>query len=382
MKLLYVTNSRIPTEKAYGLQTMSMCAALADAGIATTLIVPQRKNSITDDAFAYYGMRQSFAILPVRIIDAIGIGRRFGFLVTRFSYAIALLFSPAFRKQADTVVMTRDHIAGLLLCMRGHRVFYDMHGFPEKYRWAWKFALKRMGGVIGTNQWKLDQCKRLFHINDRQLLLARNGFDADLFKTMPTKEQARLQLGLDQDALIVVYTGHLYDWKGAHILAQTAAMLAGAQVLLVGGTEADVKKYREKYGGDNVHFLGQKPHALIPQYLAAADVLVLPNSKHSKEARYSVYSQFDTSPLKLFEYMASSRPIVASSLPSIREILNSQNAVLTEPDDPKKLAQAIQGILSDPGHARAIARQAHSDAQEYTWEARARRIIKFIKEQI
>jgi glycosyltransferase involved in cell wall biosynthesis len=94
-----------------------------------------------------------------------------------------------------------------------------------------------------------------------------------------------------------------------------------------------------------------------------------------KTEHYAYYM----SPLKLFEYMASKRPIVASDLPSIREILNEQNSVLVEPDNPEKLAEGIKRILADNNFAEKISNQAFQDVQQYTWQKRVEQILGFVK---
>ena len=118
---------------------------------------------------------------------------------------------------------------------------------------------------------------------------------------------------------------------------------------------------------------GYRPPSEIPLWLKAADVLVLPNS-----AKKDI-SKFYTSPMKLFEYMASKRPIVASNLPSLREILNKENAILlVEPDNPEALAQGIKQAMEDRNLVQTITQNAYDDVQNYTWEKRAEKILKFI----
>jgi len=87
------------------------------------------------------------------------------------------------------------------------------------------------------------------------------------------------------------------------------------------------------------------------------------------------------SPLKMFEYMASKRPIIASGLPSIREILNENNAVLVRPGDYKDLADGIEKVIINKELSGRLAEQAFKDAQEYSWEKRAERILDFIIKQ-
>lgn len=150
--------------------------------------------------------------------------------------------------------------------------------------------------------------------------------------------------------------------------------------VFVGGTESDILVFREKArGADNILILGHKPPADIPKYLKSADVLVLPNSQFSRNVRFAVYSRYDTSPIKLFEYMASGTPIVASRLSSIQEILNEENAMFVPPDDPQELLRGIQSALLNPALSLARAERALLDSKKYTWDRRAERIAQFIE---
>lgn len=384
MRLIYVTNSRIPTEKAYGLQTVAMCGAFASVGADAVLVIPKRKhNPIIEDLFAYYGMRRNFKTAYMPIIDAIGIGRRFGFWVTRISYALNLLFSPKLRRTPNTVIFTRDLIGAVLLKIRGHRVFYDMHGFPYRFLWFWKKACQMMDGIICTNQWKMEQCKRVFGIPEERLRLARNGFDS-LRRSAKTKSASQIQTGLPAEKKLVVYAGHLHDWKGVDVLAQTARHVPDSVFIFVGGSADEIARFKKRNPEmpDNVILKGQRPHSEIPAYLASADVLVLPNSARARDPRFAVYSTYDTSPLKLFEYMDSRRPIVASALPSIKEILNESNAMLVEPDNSEALARGIKRVLSDDAFADSLQKRAWQDVQEYSWTNRARSILDFVQSRI
>ena len=110
--------------------------------------------------------------------------------------------------------------------------------------------------------------------------------------------------------------------------------------------------------------------------MKAADVLVLPNSGKEKISR--IY----TSPLKMFEYMAAGVPIVASDLPSIREVLSEKTAFLFEADDARDLAEKIEMVLENKEGAGERARKALKEVKKYNWEERAGKILDFVKGKI
>ena len=116
-----------------------------------------------------------------------------------------------------------------------------------------------------------------------------------------------------------------------------------------------------------MNVVGHKPYSEIPYWLKAADVLILPNSGKEEISKHW------TSPLKLFEYMASKRPIIASDLPSLSDVLNESNALLIEPDNPERIAEAIKNVLKDSNFSVKISNQAFQDVQHYSWRKRTER---------
>ena len=109
-------------------------------------------------------------------------------------------------------------------------------------------------------------------------------------------------------------------------------------------------------------------------YLAAADVAVLPNSSQAQ-----ISSNY-TSPLKLFEYLASGKPVVASNVPAIREIVqNEQTALLVEPDNARALAEGIQRIHSDRTLHEKIRLSGLEVARQHSWKSRGSLIKDFLE---
>jgi glycosyltransferase involved in cell wall biosynthesis len=146
---------------------------------------------------------------------------------------------------------------------------------------------------------------------------------------------------------------------------------------LIGGSEERIQELRERADRlgvqDRVFFLGQMSPREVKRHLADSAVAVLPLTQDLISASF-------TSPLKLFEYMAARVPIVASDLPSTREVLSSGvNALLVQPNDPRSLGEGIRRLLEDRFLAEGLGQKAYEDVQEFTWERRAQKISHFIR---
>jgi glycosyltransferase involved in cell wall biosynthesis len=181
-------------------------------------------------------------------------------------------------------------------------------------------------------------------------------------------------------AFTIAYAGHLYPWKGVDLVIEAIAGMQDVHGLIIGGhaAEPDLARVQDVakklYCSLRTTFTGMIAPADVAARLREADVLVLPNPS-------SALSREFTSPLKLFEYMAAGRPIVASDLPSLREVLtDGHNAVLVEPGNPQALTAGIRRIKDDPELGRRLAAQALADVREYTWARRAERLERLFDE--
>ena len=367
MTLTYIANARIPTEKAHGIQIMQMCRTFANSKFDVELVIPKRFNYIKTDPFQYYGIKRSFEIKKLPCLDLIVLDKYIGHLglwVESFTYFIFLFFYLLFKN--PSLIYTRNVLL-LPLTFLKKNVFFEAHTFPRNYSLYSPF-FKRLKGIVVITQ----KLKDLFvqkGISPDKILVASDGVDLEKFNIKETKEECRKKLNLPLDKKIVLYTGHLYQWKGVQTLVAASEYLpANVEVYFVGGTTKDIRDFRLQTLNLKLKIVGHKPYSEIPCWLRASDVLVLPNS--AKEE----ISKSWTSPLKLFEYMAAKKPIISSDLPSLREVLNKGNAILVKPDSPEELAEGIKKALENPGLANKISEQAFLDVKQYTWDNRVKKI--------
>jgi len=376
MKIIYIANIRMPTEKAHGIQIMKMCEAFANSklnkSIKLELVVPQRFNYIKDNPFEYYGVEKNFKIKKLPCLDLIPLDKYIGHLGSWIeSMTFNFFVFPYILFKKTDIIYTRDKFSLFLILFKKNLVF-EAHTFPKNY-FMYSLFFKKLKKIIVITQ-KLKDFFIEKGISADKILVASDGVDLEKFNIKNTQEECRKRLSLPLDKKIVLYTGHLYEWKGAQTLAKASQFLPkDMEIYFIGGTDKDVRRFKTQNSKLKIKIVGYKPHSEIPFWLKAADVLVLPNSAKKEISKYW------TSPLKMFEYMASKRPIIASDLPSIREILNENNAFLVEPDSPEKLAEGIKDALKNPKFSSKILNQAFQDVQNYTWQKRAKNILEFLK---
>lgn len=375
MKIAYVANARIPTEKAHGFQIAKMCEQFARAGADVTLFVPKRQNSIAQDAFSYYEIERNFKVEFVPCADTVGLSRFVGgiayLLQTRlFLRSLARMGERGIAP--DAVVYTRTPEAVRFFTKRGNPAFYDAHSFPERGSSRLLSNIRDARGIVANSKGTAEE----FEARGHKVLVAPNGVSVAQFEAPVDRAAVRALYGISPDARVATYVGHLYAWKGVDVVVDAAALLPDVTFLVVGGTDKDVAAYRAKASGrglSNLVVAGHKGRKEVPAILKASDALLLPNVPVSKESgRY-------TSPIKLFEYMASGVPVVASDLPSIREIIDERLAALVKPGEARALAEALKVIFADSAAAKARAERARAESARYDWASRARRVLDFLK---
>ena len=213
-----------------------------------------------------------------------------------------------------------------------------------------------------------------FSISKEKIIVHPNGIDLEKFSNLPSPKEARNKLGLPNGEQIALYVGKFYNWKGLGILAETAKKLPGIIFYLVGGSNEELEKVTGiKNWPHNIICAGHRDFKEMPLWLASADVLLVLGTKDNE------YSYKHTSPMKLFEYMASERPIVASRTPAIEQIVSENEVEFYKPDDSQSFADAVSNVLENKSKAGASAKSAYEKVKNYSWVKRAKSVLNFVK---
>lgn len=388
-RMIYLSNNRIPTEKAHGLQIVQMCEALADVGYDVTLVAPRRFNTpemnAIDSVWEHYGVKRNFALVRLPCIDLFPLFPRhhIAFLTQTFTYMLSVLAWLLFRRV--DVLFTRDLFIGAALALLRPRtpLVYEVHQAHRSRpgRMLQGFIARRAAVVPITGH----LANLLRELGAERVLVAHDGIRAERFAQLPSRSEARAALGIPAHAFVVGYVGRLHTMgmsKGLNTLVDAVAIAAenNAQIelLLVGGPEEGIQQVRAQWHARgltpaHLHAVGQVAPDDVPHYLAAMDVGVMPLPWTEHFAYYA-------SALKLFEYMAAGCAVLASDLPSTAEVVqHGETALLAEPGDAQAFAAAIARLYDDRDLCQRLGQAAQEAARQYTWEARAARIRAFVE---
>ncbi len=374
MNIVYVANVRIPTYRAHGIQITKMCEEFARLGNTETLVVPAKRHTIsgTNDLFEVYGLERIFTCRHIPSLDLLSSTHRFGRIYFRTDFVSFLSGLWNMRKEIrDSVIYVRDPLLALPFWGRGNTIVAEVHEIPRRKRLYVHLLKLAHYIVVLTNPGKQDLISE--GVVEDRIIVAADGVDVSQFTPTETKSEARARLELPLNHRIVMYMGRLDGWKGVDTLLEASPLLeVGTKLVIIGGEVREVQELSKRY--PHVHFLGNRPYIELKNNQIAADVLILPNTaKHITSARH-------TSPLKLFSYMVSGVPIVASDLPSLRDIIDESSAEIVTADDVHALAKGIHNTFKHPERGVARARVALERVHAYTWEKRAKKILQRIVE--
>ena len=329
-------------------------------------ILPSKLPSV--NLAEWYGVPCSFNIVRLPVHWHLNESLFSGYRYPKFDRAAALYS----KLKSPNLVFTRSPYAGYLCARLKLNTIIETHIGTEHREFDRLKAICHTPSLLGivtvTDYLKHQYIKA--GLPENKILVCPDAVELSMFFNLPPPQVLRDELGLPSDKKIVTYCGHLYDSKGVPHLIAAAKYLPEVLFCLVGGWSQDIERCREQAKGlKNIHFAGFVPNQQVPKYLVASDFLILPNSmKH--ELAYS------TSPLKLFEYMAARRPVVASDIPALQGFLrHKENAFLIEPDSATAIASALQALAENPDLLAQIVKGAWQDVQQFTWSDRAKDIF-------
>lgn len=368
MKLLYLFPEPLPLPRARGIQVAHTVVELAKSGLQVELVHAAGDGS---DPIAACGLQRPANLYIASIarnlpwpLERVRSNRIFFLRLRRRLHQVP----------AGTVVMVRHiklaamlarHFPQLPLLYEAHEVFAETAAPAQRQRIERDEAsVVQAAAAIVTNSGATAAALRERYAGIAcPVEVIPNG--VDLPEEVPAKDWSAPHKS-------VIYAGSFFGWKGVADLVAAAAELPGFRIRLIGGDQTQGAALQQGLPRAKAELLfeGRQPHARVMAELALSCIAVLPN-------RPDTDSRF-TSPIKLFEYMGAGCAVVASDLPSVREILADDEAAWFNPGDPASLVAALCSLAADPAGAREMGERLRQKARQYTWAARAEKLARLI----
>lgn len=353
--------------RAHACQILNTVAAIAP-DLSLSLVLPKYHSEID---FEVIKKNHDLSDMPaVFFLKNFGIQKSGIAAFALFNIPSALfLFKNRIMGRLDYVYFRTSYfipIAILALILRVP-VFYETHRRPVSWSERQRDYLmsKIATGIVVISRYMEEH----YLPYRKNILVVHDSVSLKRFAVAVDKKSARERFDIGQDEKVCVYAGTISKLKGIDHLISAAKILPNVSFLLAGIVS---KEFQGVELPSNVRVLGRLEQKDLPIFLQSADVLILPHPK----------GEYSQSPMKLFEYMASRIPIVASRLPSLTEVLNDENSVLVEPENPEALVEGITKILNDTNNSKVIADRAFDDVKNYTWDKRGEHISAFIRKTV
>lgn len=212
-----------------------------------------------------------------------------------------------------------------------------------------------------------------------KILVLEDAVDLAKFDSIKAdKTTIRNTLNMPLDKKIILYLGSLMEGKGIDTILEATKLLNNEEFsfYIIGGDNQTIKMWKrymvDRKINSKVTFMRFVENRFVPLYLKAADILLAPYSLKSP-----ILQQM--SPLKIFEYMASKTPFIASNVKRIAEICNNNEGLLIKVDDPIDLSEKINILTNNKELQRELVQNAYLKAKSHTYSKRCERILEFVK---
>lgn len=370
MELFYLADAPVPSRDANCVHVMKMCQALASTGALVTLLA-RRGRGTPNNIFKDFGVSDCFTI---RLFGPTG-----GPLAYWLASSAVLCYVALSRRIRKSDALTYGRwtpVLSILACL-GFRVAIEEHNADFKKRRAAGFLLNLASRtpnvlqiVVITDALRLDLERAFPKLAGRISVLPDGADMADVSNHVVTRRDRRPMVG---------YIGSFKPGKGVEEVVKIAQLMPEVDFHVVGGTEGEIAKYGQNLPAPNVFWHGYQSPARCEELRGAFDVLLAPIQEHVEGGGGLQIGRW-TSPLKIFEYMASGRPMVASDVPALCEVLDHRrNALLCPPRDLERWVSCIRELLLNSALSKQLAENARHDLKtRFSWACRARNLLSLL----
>lgn len=364
MKVVYLFNSSLPSYNASSLQVVNVCHQIAKIIGSLTLITPN--TGLNKTIFDHYGIKKNFEIIKIKYFNKFPRGFKF-YLYSFISIIYGLRIKP-------NIFVTRNYFTLFLLILLRRKVIFEVHSSLDLEGRVINFiydnfnvfkSKKIVNLIFITNSVKNHFFKK-YNINNRKFCILPSA--SNLRSTLPKiKKNKKFKIG---------YFGLVNKSRGFNFICNLSKIDFKNNYYVFGGSKNQINFFKKKNLIKNLYLKSYIPNKKIKDYIMNMDLLILPYEKTVLvSGGVGDISKF-TSPMKLFDYLASSKPILASSLPVLSEILkNKQNCIFINSLNIYKWKLVINKLSNLPKQRQIISKNNFNLSKNYTYEIRVKKMF-------
>lgn len=373
MKIIYISRSILPSRTANSINVMKMCEAFGNLGHEVILLAPWTKKleeKGIKNIFSYYGVKENFVLKKL-------FSPNIKYLKKRI-YSLRCL-AEVKKQNADFVYGRNDLMAFYLTQKAGFATLFEQHEpinpksfddfFLRKFLYQNKNKFKLLTISNRLKEMYADQYK----IEKKFIGVVQSATDILNQNDLP------ISMEQYQEKINIGYIGSLFKGRGIDIIITLASSFPQCNFHIIGGKEKDINYWKKKANGNNLIFHGFVNPKQTYLYRNMCDILLAPYETNEKGNRNSEYM----SPIKIFEYLAAKKPVITSDMPAIRESVSDDHVMLVKNNEITEWTKALQSLICDNDLKTRLAESGYAHCVEsFTYKARAKRILSFIKNDI
>lgn len=257
----------------------------------------------------------------------------------------------------------------------GFNVIWEGHDLPKGINMKFLKKMVNQCKIVTISKALADKICLEYKFSPAFIFVAHDGVDIELYDKYRNSEREaiRKKFNIPLEKKIILHSGSIMKERGSLLFKEVLSVLPDWYFVQVGGNLKDIEFLRSELKTfDNFLFIPHQDVETLIQLQLCSDALFYMITKET-----STY--WCCSPMKIFEYLASGKPIVASNIGSLNEILSKDVAILYDPEDRNSLQQALLK-LADGNASIELSKNAVSLVrQKYTWKIRAQQILSFLK---